>query len=395
MSLSKEQYQQYLKRIALSRVRILLNHGFYGLLLMNVKLLVDENCDTAFTDGNSITFGSSFLDQISDKEIDFILMHEILHIALRHCSRQEKRDNNLFNIACDIVVNSNILKSNNMNIESITLNKFGESMHLAPNNKEGYLYTAEEVYEMLIKNSNVSNQLSYGLTFDDHSKWGNDNYEEKEWLQKVLNAKSTIDLQNKRTNCCGNLPLCIERMYLELTKPKLDWKTILNEFVQEIICDYSFFPPDKRFHDYDFFLPDFNDKEKEISNILFMVDTSGSISNEILTNIYSELKGALEQFNDKLEGYLGFFDAKVIEPIPFSNIDELLQIKPYGGGGTKFDIIFDYVNMHMRNEPPKSIIILTDGYAPFPDEVVTNNIPVLWIIVDSNVIPPWGKYIKI
>ena len=395
MSLSKEQYQQYLKRIALSRVRILLNHGFYGLLLMNVKLLVDENCDTAFTDGNSITFGSSFLDQISDKEIDFILMHEILHIALRHCSRQEKRDNNLFNIACDIVVNSNILKSNNMNIESITLNKFGESMHLAPNNKEGYLYTAEEVYEMLIKNSNVSNQLSYGLSFDDHSKWGNDNYEEKEWIQKVLNAKSTIDLQNKRTNCCGNLPLCIERMYLELTKPKVDWKTILNEFVQEIICDYSFFPPDKRFHDYDFFLPDFNDKEKEISNILFMVDTSGSISNEILTNIYSELKGALEQFNDKLEGYLGFFDAKVIEPIPFSNIDELLQIKPYGGGGTKFDIIFDYVNMHMRNETPKSIIILTDGYAPFPDEVVTNNIPVLWIIVDSNVIPPWGKYIKI
>ena len=45
----------------------------------------------------------------------------------------------------------------------------------------------------------------------------------------------------------------------------------------------------------------------------------------------------------------------------------------------------------MSDEPPASIIILTDGYAPFPDEKAANGIPVLWLLNNKNVEPPWGK----
>ena len=76
-------------------------------------------------------------------------MHEILHVVLKHVLRQGNRDPEMFNIATDIVVNSNILRSNNMDPDSITLRKYGESMHLAPDGKEGYEYTAEDVYGMM------------------------------------------------------------------------------------------------------------------------------------------------------------------------------------------------------------------------------------------------------
>lgn len=86
-----------------------------------------------------------------------------------------------------------------------------------------------------------------------------------------------------------------------------------------------------------------------------------------------------------------FFDAAIIEPKPFSSFEEFNVIKPAGGGGTDFQIIFEYVNQHMKEKEPNCIIILTDGYAPFPKEELANDIPVLWLINNQDVTPPWGK----
>lgn len=84
---------------------------------------------------------------ITNSITDAYIMQQ--YVVLQHCLRQGDRDSEQFNIACDIVVNSNILLSENMNLKAITLKKYGESMHLAPDGKEGYEYTAEQVYEML------------------------------------------------------------------------------------------------------------------------------------------------------------------------------------------------------------------------------------------------------
>ena len=109
MALSEEKIRKYIQRLLLSRMRILCNHGFYGLLLMHMVYSIDEKLKTACTDGIRITFGTDFLDSLTDSELDFVMMHEILHVVLQHCLRGEDRDNETFNIACDIVVNSNIL----------------------------------------------------------------------------------------------------------------------------------------------------------------------------------------------------------------------------------------------------------------------------------------------
>ncbi|MCR5817100.1 MAG: VWA-like domain-containing protein, partial [Ruminococcus sp.] len=154
---------------------------------------------------------------------------------------------------------------------------------------------------------------------------------------------------------------------------------------------YSFTPPDRRFDDSPFFLPDFNEKDDHVEDILFMIDTSGSMSDDMITAAYSEVKGAIHQFDGKLKGWLGFFDAAVIEPKPFESEDEFRVIKPEGDGGTDFQIIFEYVQQNMQDKPPASIIILTDGYAPFPAEHMAMGIPVLWLLNNEDVEPPWGK----
>ena len=491
MALSNEDIREYSRRLLLSRMRILCNHGFFGLLLMHMRFSVDEEVETACTDGEFITFGTDFLSMLSDSELDFVMMHEIMHVALRHCLRGQELDPQIFNIACDIVVNSNLLLESGMNERSITLRAFGDeaSMHIAPNGKEGHLYTAEEVYAMLTKdqekqkkqgkggrgnagNSNSgssgggggqdqnqnqnqnqgqgqnqgqsqnqgqggqqSNQRagqgnqagqgrstqgqgngqgarqqggqgnqagtpqggSGGTTWDDHSRWGekSDDRELQEvWEKRIADAAEAITVR-VATSGVGTVPLLAERLLKELRKPQNDWRTILADFVQEDITDYSFSPPDRRFPDSPFFLPDFNEKEERLENILFMIDTSGSMSDDMITAAYSEVLGAIEQFDGKLSGYLGFFDAEITEPAPFTSLEEFRVIRPRGGGGTSFMPIFRYATASAREKPPASIIILTDGYAPYPDESDTHGIPVLWLLVNDDVTPPFGRIARI
>lgn len=413
MDLSEAKKNEYVKRLLLSRMRILCTNGFYGLLLMHIKYVLDESCETAATDGNAIIFSPNFLDGLSDGELDFTMMHEILHVALKHCFRGKSYDAFTFNVACDIVVNSNILYSNGMNLDSISID--GEPlMHITPRGDEGWRYTAEEVYAMLtenVKKSKPDDGLSGGgrgksfgekrrgksfssafKPFDDHSRWSECDEETDElWTKYFRDAAEAIANQEKNSGR-GTMPLFAKRLLNELKKPQIDWRTILNEFVQEEIDDYSFTPPDKRF-DGDFFLPDFSDAEASVKDILFMVDTSASMSDEMVTAAFSEVRGAIEQFNGKLKGWLGYFEAGVVVPVPFESVDDLMP--PIGNGGTDFGVIFKYIEKHMQENPPACIIIMTDGCAPFPNKSAANGIPVLWLLNNDMVNPPWGKTARI
>ena len=436
MVLSNEKKSKYAKRLILSRMRVLINNGFYGLLLMHLGFSLDDKCSTAATDGKKIYFNPGFLDELSDPELDLVLMHEVLHVVLQHCFRRGDRDRERFDTACEIVVNSNILLSNDMDLSSITLKKYGELIHTTPDGREGYDYTAEQVYEKLMllpvsedktdkpgeslgddiegedddtdndgKGGSFStsgkgynnNEKDDQQGFDEHNRWGSEDIDESlrdRWLKHLEDACESISIRDP-SNQRGLIPKCAERLLKELRKPQTDWRTILNEFVQEEITDYSFAPPDRRFDDSPFFLPDFNEKDDSFKDILFMIDTSGSMSDDMITAAFSEIKGAIDQFNGKLKGWLGFFDAKVVEPVAFETIEEFKIIRPKGGGGTDFEIILKYVQEHMSENLPVSIIILTDGYAPFPDEKMTMGIPVLWLLNNEEVEPPWGKVARI
>ena len=436
MALSNEKMRGYMQRILLSRMRILNKNGFYGLLLMHMPFFIDEEMDTAATDGKGIIFGPEFLDNISDSELDFILMHEVMHCCLQHSLRKGKMDDVMYNLACDMVVNSNILKSNGMDLSSITVKGCGNPIHALPDGTEGYELSAEEAYVQLNQYESMrklcekikeQRKLAAGYLgqggrskskqemegdnkckttpkeisgiWDNHTKWGY--YEDDDtlrdvWVEQFKAAWNSISVRDP-SNQRGLIPAFAQRMYKELSKPVVDWRTLLTNFVQENVKDYSFNPPDRRFSESPFFLPDFNDCDTAdtVKNVLFMIDTSGSVSDKDMTRAYSEIKGAIDQFDGKLTGKLGFFDAAIIEPKPFCDEGELAEIKPAGGGGTDFQIIFEYVNKYMQDDPPSNIVILTDGCAPFPKEHLANGIPVMWLINNDTVEPPWGKVARI
>lgn len=428
MEISNEIMRDCSRKLLLTRARLLQNNGFYGILLMHMKFALSEDIDSATADDKKMYFNPEFVMSLSDKETEYVIMHLISHVVLRHNSRNAGLKENVFYDACDIVVNSNILHSSNMDEKSIYLKSYGGVQpHLAPDGSEGYEHTAEEIYEMLLASNNYNNNPlasdsnsksivsgegrgndtsesdnANGSGWDDHfSKQQSTDDEESdaEWMLRTVEAAEMSEnrekvLREERNKSCGTLPLFAERILNDLRNPKTDWRQVLDEFIQEEINDYSFTPPDRRFEDLDFFLPDYSERDDSVEDILFMIDTSGSMSDEDITECYSEIKGAIDQFNGKLTGWLGFFDAKVVEPKRFEDEDEFKIIRPRGGGGTSFHCIFEYVREHIDEINPVSIIILTDGYAPFPKQTYAMGIPVLWIINNNEVIPPWGKVIN-
>ena len=458
MEISEDKIRLYTKRLMMARMKLLMKNGFYGLLLMHVKMGMSFEHETAWVvKGEKFCFNPEFLEKLNDTELEYVLMHLTFHLALKHLQRREGFDEESYDEAADIVANSNILNSYSGDEEFITLSGFGGVQpHLTPKGNEGAEYTVEEVYQMVYVKEQVDVQAGSddedsdekdegqdgsgegngddkddqeesedqddesGKSGDKESKNGKatgkatgrkspkgwdyhiqdedaDPIKQTEWVGKIENVVEAIKANERwGSTSVGGVPLLIERYIKEYKNPQVDWITILDEFVQEEIVDYSFSPPDRRFDDSPFFLPDFNDTDCTVKKILFMVDTSGSMSNDAITQCFSEIKGAIDQYNGKLEGWLGFFDAAVIDPEPFMDEEEFAVIKPKGGGGTEFYIIFNYVREHMSDDLPASIVILTDGYVGmFPTIDEAMGIPVLWIITNEVVTPPWGRIARI
>ena len=405
MPVTDEQARSLGRRLLAARGRILSEHGFYGLLLMNMKFAVGDEHDTAWVSRDTITFNPEFSDALDADELCFVLEHEVMHAALGHLGRLGTRDPTLWNLACDIVVNSNIKHSNGDDPKSITLRCVaGESFHLTPGGEEGWHYTADEVYEMLRRDPKMR-AIAAACKDGRGGRWdwhiiddGSDPLAEEEcrdsWLRRLADAKESMSCRDP-SGARGLVPACATRRLDELHAALADWRLLLNEFVQEEVCDYSFTIPDRRFSDAPFILPGFSDTEAVVRGVLFMADTSASVSNKALTAAFSEVKGAIEQFSGKLEGWIGFFDAIPYEPSRFESVSDLAAIRPKGGGGTRFEAAFACVDRWLDAEELSCIVIITDGYAPTPKKSIAKGIPVLWLLVGHGPTPAWGKVARL
>lgn len=403
MSCSEKILKQCEFRIVKAQVSIMMNHGFYGRLLSYISLKLCDEHETGWTDWNEeIYLNPQFVMSLSDTELEYALLHLLLHIVFRHLERKKKRDDEKYMAAADMVINSNIWHACSEDNESICLKGFGgvQPYYVSPSFGPAYKYTVEEVYSQISLDGVAA--FCYGVACMEGGKWDYHDMEkdkdscdggmDETWVKRINCAISSA--RRRAGNGPGDIPSCIDRYTLK-KRAQLDWRTLLNDFVQEDVTDYSFNPPDKRYDDETFFLPDFNERTESVKKILFMIDTSGSMNDDEISQCYSEVYGALEQYEGKLEGWVGFFDSEVKDPIPFVEKGKLNEIVPRGGGGTSFTEIFEYIQNRMIDDLPVSIIVLTDGYADFPKEEASLGIPVLWILDNNTVMPPWGKIARI
>jgi len=403
-------------RLIRSRVQMLMAFPFFGILALNLRMECTYNVATAATDGAKFFYNPYFIKTLSEGELNWVVVHEVLHPALKHLWRKGDRMHEKWNYACDYAIHCIM-----MQFIDAAKSDARDKLKMP----KGCLYDpkydnlgAEEIYDLLpndpSQNAKYGNgapqqgnpsqqqgggQPQQGGTLDDHSVWDskeaggaqeNGQQKAQEWEGRIVSAAKAAESKS-----AGNLPGFLKRLLNKLTKPQKDWRTLLAEFVEPEVDDYSFNPPDRRFSDCDFMLPDLNDQVQCVKKIVFWIDTSGSIGDKELAIAYSEIVGAIGQFQGKLSGFIGFFDHYAYPLKAFEDVDDVLGAKPEGGGGTSFHAPFEWVNDNLEEDDVAGIIVLTDGYASWPDEKIANNKPVLWLINNEDVEPPWGLHTTI
>lgn len=386
------------KRMTEARATLVRDNPFFGHLALGLQLACAP-CGTACTDGERLIIDPNFAEQLkSEQEMRFLVLHEVLHCVLEHCTRGTELNQELFNIACDIVVNSTILEMWGMDTFRVAGNPV---MHLAPNGREGREYNAEELYRMLLKQENSQFGTSPDArsdagaqTLDRHDIW--QTIGQKERIRNAWNQKIGI-----AADACPNaaqMPQSVRTLVETLRRrSEPDWKALLHDFIQYDTHDYSFLPPDRRFSAGDFFLPAYNIDEDQgtVHDIWVCVDTSGSVEDEQLAEAMLEIQDAIRQTG--LTGAISFFDTRITAPEPFDTEEAFRKIIPTGGGGTSFHVIFDYLKNHLSAQPPRAILVFTDGYVwSWPNEEQAMGVPVLWLIPrDGNTDVPWGRVAKL
>ena len=127
MEFSKENINNLTKKIYSSRLRLLTNHPFFGVLVLDLLFALDEKTRTFSTDGKTIFFNPNYLSKLSDYELDFCLLHEIMHIILKHPFKKSnysdknvyiERDGALYSEADDFAYQQRVYTETNIPIDS-------------------------------------------------------------------------------------------------------------------------------------------------------------------------------------------------------------------------------------------------------------------------------------
>ena len=386
--MDRNEMRELTEKLVSVRAGLLSTYPFFGRLLLHLQIGYTE-CRTAFTDMRRIVFDPGFAKRLNEGELRFVFLHELMHCVLHHCTRGHTLRPHLYNIACDIVVNSLIMET--LGVSDFRIDRFF-AMHLVPDGREGRLFSAEEVYEMLLKEPENQIEETYGENgFDNHTIWEQvaDSATDDEWDQYIKEAANL-------SGSSSGIPYGMKRYLKEISHtPKTNWRQLLHDFIQHDRSDYSYQPPDRRYQG-DFILPSFQDNVygDRVEKLWFLIDTSASISEDSLSEAFHEIRDALDQI-DNLSGDLSIFDTEVTEPASFDSVEELSNFTPLGGGGTSFNVIFKKMSDFYEDDLLAAVIILTDGYAAFPNEEDAKNVPVMWIMINTEVDAPWGECIHI
>ena len=378
----EEMRVEVLDRIIVARVGLLLRHPFFGNMATRLQIkAADDWCPTAAVDGRNLYFNTQFFNAMSNKEIEFVIAHEILHCVFDHLERRTWQDRNLdpmlSNIAQDYIVN-NILVRDRIGEKPKVVDCFQDFKYED--------WTSEEVYDDLFKEAEkngrefleqLGEMLDEHLDLDDEGEGGGDDGEEKDGngntvstkkpkytKEELQNIKDEIKegmLQAAQAAGAGNTPGAVQRMIKELTEPKMNWRELLRQQIQSTIrSDFTFQRPNRKGWHTGAILPgqDFD----ETIDICVSIDMSGSIGNDQAKVFLSEVKGIMDEYKDyKIK--LWCFDTSVYNEQDFSadGGEDLTEYEIFGGGGT--DFMANWTYMKENDIQPKKFIMFTDGYA--------------------------------
>jgi len=402
-------------RIIVARVGLLLRHPFFGNMATRLRILAaDDWLPTAAVDGRNLYYNTQFFNAMNNKEIEFVVAHEILHMVFDHLGRREDRNPMLYNIAADYKVN-NLLVRDRIGTTPSIVDCFQDFKYEADTSEEIYdkLFedakkAGKELQELLDQLDDEGEMLDEHL--DDGDGSGDEGEEEKdangnnvskkrpkyskEELKKIRDEIKEGMMTAAQAAGAGNTPGEVARMIKELTEPKMNWREILQQQIQSTIRnDFTFGRPNRKSWHTGAILPgqDFD----ETIDIAVALDMSGSIGNAQAEDFLGEVKGIMDQYAD-YNIKVWCFDTKVYNEQDFSadGGEDLLDYEIMGGGGTDFMANWEY--MKETGYVPKKFIMFTDGYAwdSWGDEDYCDTVFLIHSHHDKNVQAPFGTTVR-
>lgn len=356
-------------RLTKARVKMLLKHPFWGNLATRLKLVeASDWCSTAATDGRHFYYSTEFINKLDDEELVFLFGHEVGHCVYNHMGRRGDRRADVWNMAGDYLINDMLIE-NNVGRKITKVDILWDPKYRG--------MTSDEIYAKLMEGA-----ITIKMTLDMHMDGSGEEGEGKDGDGKGSDGKSKssgikIDpetakqiqdelkdavLQSAQAAGAGNTPTGIRRLIQQFTAPKMAWQDLLRiQLESSLKSNYSFMRPSRKGWHTGAVLPGMLPDEQ--LDVVIALDTSGSISEDMVRDFLSEVKGMMDMYNSyNIQVFT--FDTEVYNLQVFTedNGSELSEYNILGGGGTDFDVCYNF----MKDEgiEPKQFIMFTDGY-PF------------------------------
>lgn len=399
--------------------------GIGGLSLW-VKFMDVDTDDIAYTDGKHVCAGTKYHDYTDAPDREWVIQHELLHVALGHPSRGRTLANrhadfehDLFNIATDAIINAALnatlhrhIPEGGINLEAVLrgINRWpdGESIATAvPKWSSEQLYAA--LKEDKAKTGKSNAELACGLRAGEGEAKGKKPYngdlkagavagetqeqrdgEAREWAHRLKQA-------------AGITPGLMERLVGELPTVSTPWERRLRDYLhrhasRKRIIDFA--RPTRRWSAIEEpmrlqegvdlpFQP--SSRPGPSANIAVAVDTSGSIDNDLLRRFSGEIAAIIRRTDCRVR--LIVCDAAVHQIEDLSGFRGQQRLRSFvykGGGGTDFKPAIEAAAAFK----PDAMVFLTDlcGDAGRPP-----SFPVLWAvpIQFKDVATPYGQRIDL
>ena len=359
--------QDVIEKLTTARVGLLLKAPFFGNMATRMQLKdASDWCPTAATNGRDFFYNKDFISKLSVKKLEFLFGHEICHAIFDHFGRLGSRNPQLANIAQDYAVNQ-ILVDERIGEKITEVDICYDPKYRGMAWEEIY----DELYDKAQKIPMDQLLKELGDLLDEHIKEGDGAGDgdkdgkgkptiSKEDLQKIKDEIKQAMIQSSAAAGAGKTPAGIQRLIKNMTEPKISWRELIRQEIQSIVRnDYSFTRPNRKGWQTGAVLPGM--KEATTIDVAIAIDMSGSIGDEDATTFLSEVKGIMDQYED-FKINLWCFDTEIYnhQAITHDNSEDLVSYEPAGGGGTDFEVNFEF--MKNNDIQPKKFIMFTDGY---------------------------------
>jgi predicted metal-dependent peptidase len=318
-----------------------------------------------------------FMDSLEFSDKMMVLQHELGHKIqkVNQLKTKDIQDMKMWNIALDICVNQLI--------ELPDDSELGKMAATLKNVNEKYPHLQLEPYETSQYYYNKLNELSEqekaelsGVYKAEHL----DDYDLTEEEKEVLKQK----LKEAKGKAPGNTPSYVEEALKILNKSNTNWRNHIRKFISTHIAINRKISKNRMNKRYG--LPYEGTRLDKKLTLLIGVDTSGSVSDEMLKQIGAELNKIAVTGVDII---LLQSDCELNDVKRFKKTD---TITFKGRGGTSFVPFFEALKKH---RDVGGMIVFSDMEVGV-EEISKPNIPVLWVsTTDSEAPYDWGVKTKI